>query len=124
MLNVFIVDDALVIRKNLTRFFTNLGHNVVGEAQNGNEALEKCEGIENIDLITMDITMPGMDGIETTTYMKDIKPDATIVMITSHGQEEYVAQALSAGARSFILKPITEEKLAQALIDLFPNNHD
>lgn len=120
MLNVFIVDDALVIRKNLTRFFTNLGHTVVGEAQNGNEALEKCEGIENIDLITMDITMPGMDGIETTTYMKEIKPNATIIMVTSHGQEEYVAQALKAGARTFVMKPITEEKLAETIAELFP----
>ena len=120
MLNVFIVDDALVIRKNLTRFFTNLGHTVVGEAQNGNEALEKCEKIEKIDLITMDITKPGMDGIETTTFMKDVKPEATIIMVTSHGQEEYVAQALKAGARSFVLKPITEDKLAETIAELFP----
>ncbi len=120
MLNVFIVDDALVIRKNLTRFFTNLGHTVVGEAQNGNEALEKCEKIENIDLITMDIAMPGMDGIETTGLMKEIQPDATIVMITSYGHEEYVAEALKAGARSFVLKPITEEKLEATIKELFP----
>lgn len=121
MLNVFIVDDALVIRKNLRKFFTNLGHNVVGEAQDGNEALEKCEKIDKIDLVTMDITMPGMDGIETTTLMKEIKPDVTVTMITSHGQEEYVAEALKAGARNFILKPITEEKLSESISELFPS---
>ena len=117
MLNIFIVDDALVIRKNLSKIFTDLGHTVVGEAQNGNEALEKCKTIEKIDLITMDITMPGMDGIETTQRMREIKPNTPIVMVTSHGQEEYVAKALKAGAMSFILKPITEEKLAKVVSD-------
>ncbi len=122
MLNAFIVDDALVIRKNLTRFFTNLGHTVIGEAKNGIEAIEKIPTIEKIDLITMDVTMPEMDGIEATKKIKEINPDACIIMITSHGQEELVAEALKAGAKSFVLKPITEEKLAETITKIFPDN--
>ena len=120
-MNILIVDDSLIIRKNLNRFFTNLGHTVLGEAENGNDAIAKCKELENIDLITMDITMPEMDGIETTKKIKEFLAEVTVVMITSHGQEELVSSALKAGAKNFILKPITEEKLSDTLQLLFPD---
>lgn len=119
MLNVLIVDDALVIRKNITRFLSELGHTVVGDAKTGIEAVSLCRENQNIDLITMDITMPEMNGIEATKKIKEILPDVTIVMITSHGQEELVAQSLKAGAKNFVLKPITKEKLEITISKLF-----
>lgn len=120
MLNILIVDDALVIRKNLAKFFNDLGHKVIAEAENGAKAVEFCKTTsEKIDLITMDVTMPEMDGIEATSLIKEVLPDVNVVMVTSHGQEELVSDALKAGAKNFILKPITEEKLEQVIGKLF-----
>lgn len=119
MLNVLVVDDALVIRKNITRFLTDLGHKVISDAKSGAEAVEICKKINDIDLITMDITMPEMNGIEATKLIKEIFPDVSIIMVTSHGQEELVSQSLKAGAKSFVLKPITKDKLEQAIGTLF-----
>lgn len=120
MLKVMVVDDALVIRKNLTRFFTSLGHEVVAEAGTGVEAISKIQEIKDIDLITMDVTMPEMDGIEATKQICELNKDVKIVMITSHGQEELVSKALKAGAKNFVLKPITQEKVEQTIGVLFP----
>lgn len=121
MLNVMVVDDALVIRKNLTRFFNEAGHMVIAEAANGNEAIENAKKFQNIDLITMDITMPEMNGIDATKEIKKIASKKTkIVMITSHGQEELVHKSLKAGAANFILKPITKEKLQKVIELLYP----
>lgn len=120
MLNILIVDDALVIRKNLAKFFNDLGHKVIAEAENGAKAVEFCKTTtEKIDLITMDVTMPEMDGIEATKLIKEVLPDTNIVMITSHGQEELVSEALKSGAKNFVLKPITEEKLEHVIGTLF-----
>lgn len=120
MLNVLVVDDALIIRKNITRFLTGLGHKVVADAKSGAEAVALCKEIEGIDLITMDITMPEMNGIEATKLIKEILPEVSIIMVTSHGQEELVAQSLKAGAKNFILKPITGDKLDHTIGALFP----
>ena len=119
MLNILVVDDALVIRKNITRFLTDLGHKVVADAKSGAEAVALCKEMSDINLITMDITMPEMNGIEATKKIKEILPDVTVIMITSHGQEELVSQSLKAGAKSFILKPITKEKLEEVIGKLF-----
>ena len=119
MLNILVVDDALVIRKNITRFLTDLGHKVVADAKSGAEAVALCKEMSDINLITMDITMPEMNGIEATKKIKEILPDVTVIMVTSHGQEELVSQSLKAGAKSFILKPITKEKLEEIIGKLF-----
>lgn len=71
MLNVLIVDDSLIIRKNVKKYITSLGHNVVGEAQNGAQAIEACKKLKP-DLITMDITMPDMDGITAVKKYKSV----------------------------------------------------
>lgn len=120
MLNVLVVDDALVIRKNISRFLTDLGHKVVADAKSGAEAVNICKEKNEINLITMDITMPEMNGIEATKLIKEILPDVSIIMVTSHGQEELVSQSLKAGARNFVLKPISKDKLEQTIGALFP----
>lgn len=119
MLKVLVVDDSLIARRNINKFLTNLGFSVVDEAKNGLEAVEKARKIKP-DLITMDITMPGMDGIDAVKAIKEFDDNVKIIMATSHGQEQMVLASIKAGARGYILKPITQEKLLVALNKAFP----
>ncbi|MCX6077548.1 MAG: response regulator [Campylobacterales bacterium] len=118
MLNVLIVDDSLIIRKNVKKYITSLGHNVVGEAQNGAQAIEACKKLKP-DLITMDITMPDMDGITAVKNIRVFDKDVNVIMVTSHGQEEMIVSSLKAGAKGYILKPVSEEKLAKSIGTIF-----
>lgn len=118
MLKVLIVDDSLIIRKKLAKLLEKLGHEVVHGAKDGQEAIDSYNA-KKPDLVTMDITMPDMDGITAVqNIMKDNK-DAKIIMVTSHGQEDMVIKSIQAGAVGYMLKPITEEKLAQAIGEVF-----
>lgn len=114
-LNVLIVDDSLVATKLLARSFEELGHNVVATAKTGTEAIE-VYGRHNPDLVTMDLTMPDMDGIEATKNIMAAYHDAHVIMVTSHAQKSMVMDALSAGARGYILKPFKTDKLHEALV--------
>lgn len=118
MLRILVVDDSLIIRKNIKKYVTALGHNIVGEAQSGAQAVEKCRELFP-DLITMDITMPDMDGIEAVKRIKEFNKTVNIIMVTSHGQEDMVVSSLKAGAKGYILKPINEEKLAKAIKNIY-----
>lgn len=118
MLKVLIVDDSLIIRKKVSKILENLGHEVVFDATNGQEAIDAYIKYKP-DLVTMDITMPDMDGITAVKHiMKDDK-DAKVIMVTSHGQEDMVIKSIQAGAVGYILKPITDEKLAQVIGEVF-----
>ncbi|MCV6606875.1 MAG: response regulator [Campylobacterales bacterium] len=121
MLKVLVVDDSLVLRKNITKMFTELSHEIIGEAKNGIEGVAMFQDL-NPDLVTMDITMPDMDGIEAVTKIMEIDPDAKVIMATSHGQEEMVIKAVQAGASGYILKPITREKLEETLSKALPKS--
>lgn len=119
MLKVLIVDDSLIIRKKITKLLEKLGHEVVFGAQNGTEAIEAF--VEHKpDLITMDITMPDMDGITAVKHIIEKNYDAKIIMITSHGQEDMVIKSIQAGAVGYMLKPITEDKLIASIGEVFP----
>lgn len=118
MLNVLVVDDSLIIRKNVKKYITSLGHNVLGEAQTGAQAIEICQKIKP-DLITMDITMPDMDGITAVKNIREFDKDVNIIMVTSHGQEEMIVSSLKAGAKGYILKPVSEEKLAKSIATIY-----
>ena len=103
-LNILVVDDSLITVKKLSAMLTAMGHQVVKIAVTGKEALEAYK--ECIpDLVTMDITMPDMDGIKSTRLIRSMFPGAIIVMVTSHGQEKMVLDALKAGAKGYLLKP-------------------
>ena len=119
MLNIMVVDDSSIIRKTLTIKLENLGHNVVAQAKSGKEAIELYK-IHMPDLVTMDITMPIMNGIESLKRIKSKFKDAKIIMVTSHGEEKLVMDAISSGARGYVLKPITEEKITEAIIKVLP----
>jgi len=120
MLNVLIVDDSLIIRKKLTKLIEKLGHTVIYGAKNGQEAIDTYATKNEIDLITMDITMPDMDGITAVKHIIKADNEAKIIMITSHGQEDMVIKSIQAGAMGYMLKPITEEKLVTSIGEVFP----
>lgn len=119
MLKVLIVDDSLIIRKKITKSIEKLGHEVIFAAQNGKEAIEAYNA-KKPDLVTMDITMPDMDGITAVKNIINENSDAKIIMVTSHGQEEMVIKSIQAGAVGYMLKPITEDKLSQSIAEVFP----
>jgi two-component system chemotaxis response regulator CheY len=119
MLNIMVVDDSMIIRKGLTTILKELGFNVVGEAGTGAEAVALYDMLKP-DLVTMDITMPVMTGNEALKRIKAKHPDAKIIMITSHGEEQLVMEAILAGAKGYVLKPITQEKLRVALCKVVP----
>lgn len=119
MLNILVVDDSLIIRKTLTAQLEKIGHTVVAQAKSGQEAIE-LYGEYLPDLVTMDISMPIMDGIESLKEIKNNYESAKIIMITSRGEEKLVMESLTRGARGYILKPITREKLETAISKVYP----
>lgn len=122
-LNVLIVDDAKIMRVNLIRSVEGIGHNVIAEANDGISSIEAYEK-HKPDLVTMDITMPDMDGITAVERIKKIDPNLNVIMVTSHGQEPIVMKALKAGAKGYILKPVSPEKLKQTIGKIFPELED
>jgi two-component system chemotaxis response regulator CheY len=118
MLKVLIVDDSLIIRNTLKKHFEALGYEVIGLAKTGQEALSMYNRFWP-DLVTMDITMPFMNGVEALKEIKKDFPDAAIIMVTSHGEESLVMDAITNGAKGYILKPITREKIEDTLVNIF-----
>lgn len=118
MLKVLIVDDSLIIRKKILKIVEKLGHEVVFSAKNGQEAIDAYK-THKPDLVTMDITMPDMDGITAVEHIIKDDNEAKIIMVTSHGQEDMVIKSIQTGAVGYMLKPITEDKMAQAIGEVF-----
>jgi len=110
MAKILIVDDSLVMRKNLSTILTQGGHEVIAESKNGKQAYMDFVKYKP-DLVTMDITMPVMDGIEAVKRIISIDQRARIVMISALAQKKMVFDALENGACNYILKPITAEKV-------------
>lgn len=113
-LKILVVDDSLILRRSLSGMIHTLGHEVAGEAKNGNEAITQYTQLKP-DIVTMDITMPDMDGITAVKEIRYKHPEAIIIMITSHGQEEMVIDAIKAGAKGYLLKPIDVQKLYDSI---------
>jgi two-component system chemotaxis response regulator CheY len=113
-LNVMVVDDSPIIVRKLTALLNTLGYNVIKTAEDGAEAVEDYKQYKP-DVVTMDVTMPKMDGIEATQAIISEFPDAKIVMVTSHGQETMVLNALKAGAKGYILKPFHQQKVYETI---------
>ncbi len=112
--NVLIVDDAQFMRTMLGKLIEEEGHEIADEAVNGKEAVAKYKESKP-DLVTMDITMPEMDGIEATKAIVAEDPDAKVIVCSAMGQKPMVIEALQAGAKDFIVKPIKPEKVKDAL---------
>jgi two-component system chemotaxis response regulator CheY len=109
---VLIVDDALFMRNMLRNIFSESGFDIVGEGQNGNEAVEMYQQIKP-DLVTMDIVMPEKNGIEALKQIMSVDSGAKIVICSALGQETLIMEALEAGARDFIVKPFKPAKVIE-----------
>lgn len=114
MIKVLIADDTQFMRANLRFMLENHGIQVVGEADSGSKVIKMYEQLDP-DIVTMDITMPNIDGIEATRIILKKDPKAKIIMVSSLGQEVYVREAILAGAKNFIVKPFQEEKVIEVI---------
>lgn len=108
-LNVLIVDDSLLTQHKIVKIFEELGHIVVATARTGREAID-AYAAHKPDIVSMDITMPDMNGIEACKQICAEDAAAKIIMVTSHGQEQMVIDSLDAGAKGYIIKPMKTEK--------------
>ena len=111
---VLIVDDATIIRLMLKKMFERNGLTIVGEAEDGEEAIKLFQTMHP-DFVTMDITMPILDGISATKEIVANNPEAKIIMVSALGQESKVREAIAAGARDFIVKPLKEDRLISSV---------
>ena len=111
---VLIVDDALFMRMMIRDILSKDGFDVVGEAENGVEAVERFKEMRP-DLVTMDIVMPEMDGIEAVKQIMKIDPDAKILMCSAMGQQALVVEAIQAGAKDFVVKPFQPSRVLEAV---------
>ncbi len=116
---VLIVDDTNFMRKMLTDIISE-HYEVIGEAENGKEALKMMEK-HDPDLITLDVIMPEMDGLEALPKIKEKNEDQKIIMVTSVGQHEKVTEAMNKGASGYIIKPFDEEKVLEEIEKAFGN---
>jgi len=111
---VLIVDDAAFMRMMIKDILSKNGFDVVGEAENGKIAVEKFRELRP-DLVTMDITMPEMDGIQAVKKIKEIDANSKIVMCSAMGQQAMVIDAIQAGAKDFIVKPFQPDRVLEAV---------
>lgn len=116
--SVLVVDDERFIRTLLARMLGELGLEVVGTAGTGTEAVTMSEELQP-DLITLDIAMPGMDGLEALTAILGRRPDARILMSTSFSDRRFVAEAVKRGARGYLTKPFDLAGIREKLDQLF-----
>lgn len=114
MARILVTDDAAFMRMRLKNILTNLGHEVVGEAENGKVSVELYEELRP-DLVTMDITMPEMSGVEAVKEIKKFDEKAKIIMCSAMGQQGMVVEAIQSGAKDFVVKPFTPERIAEAV---------
>ena len=111
---VLIADDSAHMRTILKNALLRNGYDVVGEAEDGNEAVSLYEKLKP-DVAAIDIKMPRMDGIEALKVIKSKHPDAKVVMISAMGQQKDVIEAMRAGASDFFIKPFIAEKVVEAM---------
>jgi len=110
MARILIVDDALMMRKMIGKIVQDGGHIVIDEATNGEQAVEMYQKYVP-DVVTMDITMPGTDGIQALARIMAYDANAKVIMVSALGQQHKVMEALDHGAKSYILKPISADKI-------------
>jgi two-component system chemotaxis response regulator CheY len=115
---VLVVDDAAFMRMMIKNILIEGGYEIVGEAENGKEAIDAFKELRP-DLVTMDITMPEMDGIDAVKGILEIDKDAKIIMCSAMGQQAMVIDAIQAGARDFVVKPFKPDRVLAAINKLF-----
>lgn len=113
MARILVVDDAAFMRMMLRDILTKLGHEVI-EACNGLDAISKYNEVKP-DLVTMDITMPELDGIGALKKIKEADPNALVIMCSAMGQQAMVIESIQAGAKDFIVKPFQADRVLEAV---------
>jgi two-component system chemotaxis response regulator CheY len=113
-LKIMVVDDSTIMILTITKILKELGYNVVATARTGIDAINK-HSIFKPDIITMDITMPDLSGVEAVKGIINIDPKALIIMVTSQGQEQLVLDSIYSGAKAYILKPFSPERLKETI---------
>jgi len=113
---VMIVDDSMFVAKQLGQILTSEGYEVVATAVDGKEGVDKYKELApNVDLVTMDITMPRMDGITALEQIMTFDKNAKVVMISALGKEELVKKSLLLGAKNYIIKPLDRKKVLERI---------
>ncbi len=123
MATVLIVDDARVMRHKLRKMIEAVGHSIVAEASNGLDAFTVYKQYVP-DLVTMDVSMPTMDGIQAVEKIIKTYPDARIIMTTSHKEKSTVLKAIKAGAKHYIVKPVRIQKIQEVFNQVFPEDKE
>ena len=111
---LLLVDDHRLLRQGLRRAVEDAGFDVIGEAGDGEEAVRLTAALQP-DVVLMDVSMPVLDGIEATRRLRGSVPDARVVILTMHGEEETIDQALRAGAAAYLLKDCSTDQVAETL---------
>ncbi len=111
---ILIVDDAAFMRMMLKDILYKAGYEIAGEAENGNTAIEKFKETKP-DLVTLDITMPELDGIGALRGIRAIDPNANCIMCSAMGQQAMVIEAIQGGAKDFIVKPFKPDRVKEAV---------
>lgn len=113
---VIVIDDSQFIIKHLSQIFMSRDFEVAGTAENGKAGVDLYKKLHpDVDLVTLDITMPEMDGLETLKQIKAFDPNATIIMVTAIGTAESVKEAIKLGAKGYIVKPLDREKVIERI---------
>ena len=114
---VLIVDDSMFVAKQLSQILTSEGFEVVGTAADGEEGLEKYKDMyPNVDLVTMDITMPKMDGVTALEQIVAFDKDAKVIMVSALGKQDLVKKSLLLGAKNYIVKPLDRKKVLERIL--------
>lgn len=117
MARILIVDDSGMMRRNLSIILQEAGHEIVGEATSGVQAFSEYEQ-KRPDVVTMDIDMPEMNGIDSIKKIIDKFPEASVIMVSSIDNKRRVIEAIQSGARNYVLKPFSRDKVLTAVDDI------
>jgi len=116
---VLIVDDSMFVTKQIGQILTSEGFEVIGTAADGADGVEKYKELyPNIDLVTMDITMPRMDGISALEKIIEFDKDAKVVMVSALGKQDLVKKSLMLGAKNYIVKPLNRKQVLERVVSV------
>lgn len=118
MANVLIVDDSRTSRRVLRDILERNGYVVIGEAVDGKEGYELYQSLKP-DAVTMDVTMPVMDGVDSLKLIMRFDPEAKVIMVTAAGQKQKMMEALKVGAVEYIAKPLDEGAIIKTMKEIF-----
>ena len=114
MAKILIVDDSRTSRKMLRNILESNGHEIIDEAVNGQEGVQKFQALKP-DVVTLDITMPVVDGVEALKMIKALDPESKVVMVTAAGQKNKMIECIKAGANEFLTKPFEQQEIADVI---------